>query len=125
MQCTDIDQTLTHHFGWKKKAIGVIGLSLTPDNLRVDNGAFITRGSLEFKDKKIAANLIWPAARATTNLVLSFPAADEFIFENGGLWSNSELQNNLLEAIFLKRSNFVLGHKAIFKLSTLTLLQIF
>jgi hypothetical protein len=92
---TDIDLTLSHHFGWKKKAIGVIGLSLTPDNLRVASGQLITRGSLELKDKKIPANLIWPAARASTNLVIKFPAADEFIFENGGLWSNILSDNNV------------------------------
>jgi hypothetical protein len=97
---TDIDQTLRVHFGWKKKAIGVIGLSLTPDNLRVASGAFITRGSLELKDKKIAANQIWPAARATTNLVITFPEADEFIFDSGGLWSNFLSDNHVTHAFY-------------------------
>jgi hypothetical protein len=35
---TDIDQALRTHYGWRNKAIGVIGLCLTPDNLRVSSG---------------------------------------------------------------------------------------
>ena len=67
---TDIDLTLSHHFGWKKKAIGVIGLSLTPDNLRIASGQFITRGSLELKDKKIPANLKINFVRVTFFLII-------------------------------------------------------
>jgi hypothetical protein len=33
-------------------------------------------------------------------LVLSFPAADEFIFENGGLWSNILPDNNVSHAFY-------------------------
>ena len=48
---SDIDQALRTHYGWRNKAIGVIGLCLTPDNLRISSGTFITRGSLDLKVK--------------------------------------------------------------------------
>jgi hypothetical protein len=50
---SDIDQALRTHYGWRNKAIGVIGLCLTPDNLRISSGTFITRGSLDLKVKRI------------------------------------------------------------------------
>jgi hypothetical protein len=56
---TDIDQALRTYYGWRNKAIGVIGLCLTPNNLRVSSGTFITRGSLDLKVKM----LIFPLNR--------------------------------------------------------------
>jgi hypothetical protein len=98
---TDVEQALHVHYDWKKTAIGVIGLSLSHDHLRVASGTFTTRGSLDLEDKKIAANFIWPTARANVTLVLKFPAADAFTFEeSGGLWSNILSDNEVSHAFF-------------------------
>jgi hypothetical protein len=85
---TDVDDALSSHFNWTGKAIAGIGLSLSPDNLRVNNGTFFMRGDLELKEKKMAANVIWPAANKDIYLLLTFPRADVFQFEEGGLWSS-------------------------------------
>jgi hypothetical protein len=84
---TDVDEALRTHFGWTGKAIGAVGLALAPDKLRVTNGFFLTRGQLDLKDKKMAANSIWGAAKPNINLVITFPMADVFHFDSGGLWS--------------------------------------
>jgi hypothetical protein len=98
---TDIDLALKHGYGWKGKAIGAIGLALSPDNLRVASGTFITCGSLDLKDKKIAANLIWPTASANTVLVIKFPSANDFIFDSScGLWSNILSDNSVSHAYY-------------------------
>jgi len=83
---TDVDQALSEHFGWRGKATAAVGLTLSADNLRVDKGEFITRGDLDLKEKKLAANSIWPDARANISLHITFPSANVFTFENGGLW---------------------------------------
>jgi hypothetical protein len=85
---TDVDQALSEHFGWRGKATAAVGLTLSADNLRVDKGEFITRGDLDLKEKKLAANSIWPDARANISLHITFPSANVFTFENGGLWSD-------------------------------------
>jgi hypothetical protein len=85
---TDVDQALSEHFGWRGKATAVVGLTLSADNLRVEKGEFITRGDLDLKEKKLAANTIWPEARANISLHITFPSANVFTFESGGLWSN-------------------------------------
>jgi hypothetical protein len=51
---TDVSQALTEHFGWRGKLTSAIGLTLSPDNLRIDKGFFITRGDMELKEKKVA-----------------------------------------------------------------------
>jgi hypothetical protein len=84
---TDIDDLLKTHFGWRGKAIAVIGLSLSPDNLRVNAGTLVMRGNLELKEKKMQANTIWAAARPNIMLHFQFPNADVFRFSEGGLWS--------------------------------------
>ena len=84
---SDVDSALSSHFGWRGKAIAVVGLSLTPDNLRCMSGQLITRGDLELKEKKMAANTIWADAKPNIMLHLTFPSADTFMFSTGGLWS--------------------------------------
>ena len=79
---TDVDQALSEHFGWRGKATAAVGLTLSADNLRVDKGEFITRGDLDLKEKKLAANSIWPDARANISLHITFPSANVFTFEN-------------------------------------------
>jgi len=50
---TDVGQALKEHFGWGKLT-GTIGLTLSPDNLRINKGVFITRRDMELKEKKMA-----------------------------------------------------------------------
>lgn len=85
---TDVDAVLTAQFGWASRAIAAVGLTLSWDNLRIQQGTFITRGHLELKDKKMAANTIWPTAKANVSFVIQFPNANVFEFDSGGLWSN-------------------------------------
>ena len=85
----DVDRALVTHFEWPGKATAGIGLTLSSDNLRVCDGIFITRGNMDLKDKKLAANLIWDTAKAGINIVIRFPGAEAFLFDGGGgLWSN-------------------------------------
>jgi hypothetical protein len=91
-----VDRALKSFHGWKGKAIAVLGLTLTPDNLRIASGKIITRGSLDLKDKKIAANLIWPAAKENVAIVIQFPSADTFSFtDSSGLWSDIMSDNEI------------------------------
>lgn len=85
---TDVDDCLIEHTRWKRNAIAAVGLSLSPDNLRVASGTFITRGDLGIKPKRMAANTIWPGAGSNISLHLDFPSANVFQFDSGGLWSN-------------------------------------
>jgi hypothetical protein len=85
---SDVDDVLIENFGWKRDAIAGVGLSLSPDNLRVQGSTFITRGDLGIKTKKMAVNTIWPRAKANIELHIEFPSASLFKFESGGLWSN-------------------------------------
>jgi hypothetical protein len=84
----DVDEALTKHFGWQGTATAAVGLILSPDNLQVQRGVFITRGDLEQEQKKMPANSIWPAANPNISIHLSFPSANVFQFDSGGLWSN-------------------------------------
>jgi hypothetical protein len=56
--------------------------------------------SLELKDRKIPANLIWPTAKPTSNLVIQFSAADVFTFENGGIWSDTLSNSQVPHAFY-------------------------
>jgi hypothetical protein len=47
---TALDTALQQNFGWDGKAIGVVGLSLSPDNDRVNSGIFITRGDTDLEE---------------------------------------------------------------------------
>jgi hypothetical protein len=85
---TDVDEALTTHFGWQGKATAAVGLTLSPDNLRVQRGVFITRGDLELNEWIKGARYIWPAARNYITIHLTFPSANVFQFDSGGLWSN-------------------------------------
>lgn len=85
---SDVDEALKTHFQWRGKAIAAVGLSLSPDNLRINSGRFLTRGEMDIKDKKMAANSIWPTANSNISITIQFPSADVFQFDSGGLWSN-------------------------------------
>ena len=50
---SNVDAQLRAHFKWKNKATAAIGLSLSPDNSKVTNGVFLTRGNTGLKEQWI------------------------------------------------------------------------
>jgi hypothetical protein len=75
-------------FGWNGKAAGCVGLSLSPDNLRVTGGTFFIRGSSEDKEVKFPCNKIWPDADLSCTVTIRLPSLESFFFPDGGLWSD-------------------------------------
>jgi hypothetical protein len=96
-----IDTALRHYHGWNKKAIAVVALTLTPDNLRIASGQIVTRGQLDLKDKKIPVNTIWPAAKENIVMMIQFPSADTFSFtDSSGLWSDIMSDNEIAHSYY-------------------------
>jgi hypothetical protein len=62
---TAVDAALRQNFEWDGKAIGVVGLTLTPDNDRVASGLFVTRGETDLEEYRASCDLIWPTVRDT------------------------------------------------------------
>jgi hypothetical protein len=58
---TDVDRTLHKNFGWSGKAIGVVGLILSPYNDTVASGMFFARGNTELDEFCATCDLIWQA----------------------------------------------------------------
>jgi hypothetical protein len=58
---TDVDRTLHKNFGWSGKAIGVVGLILSPYNDTVASGMFFARGNTELDEFCATCDLIWRA----------------------------------------------------------------
>jgi hypothetical protein len=85
---TDVVNALTKHFGWQGTATAAVGLTLSPDNLQVQRGVLITRGDLQRKKWKKLARNIWTQANPNISIELTFPSANVFQFDSGGLWSN-------------------------------------
>ena len=59
---TAIDNALFSHSDWNGKAVGVIGLTLSPDNSRVAGGCFVTRGDTDLNEFHSPCDQIWPEA---------------------------------------------------------------
>jgi hypothetical protein len=74
-------------FGWDGKKCCCIGLTLSPDNARVDRGVFLVRGNLEEK-LNIEASRIWPGAKENVMLVMRFTDSGIFTFSEGDLGSD-------------------------------------
>jgi hypothetical protein len=85
---SDIDNRLRDNFKWKGKLAGVIGLTLSPDNTKILNGVFFTRGVTNIKEIRIPCSSIWAGCNSDVFLALNFPCADIFRFNDGGLISN-------------------------------------
>ena len=86
---TSIDRVLKEDYKWQGKAIGTIGLCFTPDNSKVLNGEFIVRGRLEdARETRFSCLHIWPQSTGEASLLVNFPSANIFRFDEGGLWSN-------------------------------------
>jgi hypothetical protein len=79
---TNVDQRLREHFRWKGKAIGVIGLTLSPGNDKVASGMLVTRGTTIHKDMNIQCPDVWGMASQGIRLVINFPTLDIFRFDH-------------------------------------------
>jgi hypothetical protein len=96
-----IDIALKHYHGLNGKAIAVVALTLTPDNLRVASGQIVTCGQLDLKDKKIPVNTIWPAAKENVVMMIQFPSADTFTFtDSSSLWSDLVSDNEIAHSYY-------------------------
>jgi len=85
---TAVDTALQNSFGWAGEAIGVIGLTLSPDNTRVSSGLFITRGDTGLVEFRETCDKIWPDGPAAVTLALRVSSLNPFTFSRGGLWSD-------------------------------------
>ena len=80
--------TKLREFGWNgtSKCCSV-GLALSPDNKRVEQGALLVRGNLDDK-LTVEANKIWPEAKSGVRLTLKLRAGELFTFSEGDLGSD-------------------------------------
>jgi hypothetical protein len=103
---TSVDDRLRENFKWKGKAIGVIGLTLSPDNTKVISGNFVTRGTTSLKEQRFPCNQIWENSSADVTLVVNFLTLDIFKFSEGGLWSDIVPASSIVHS-FHDRENSV------------------
>ena len=114
---TNIDTALFRHFDWNGKALGVIGLTLSPDNSRVAGGLFITRGDTDLSEFQSPCDQIWPEAPASISLAIHVASLNEFTFGSGGLWSDLIPAERFIFSYFDKRDGAsndpILGIKSV------------
>ena len=108
---SDIDNRLRENFKWKGKIAGTIGLTLSPDNTKVVNGVFLTRGATGLKETRIPCSSIWPNCNTDTFLALSFPFAEAFRFTDGGLISNYVSSTQLVHSFHSPDGSVVLADR--------------
>ena len=74
--------------GWGgEKPVGAVILHLSPDNVHVVAGQFVTRGT-EDREIRWEAGKIWPDASFGVTITLRMPSFDSFRFSGGGLTSD-------------------------------------
>ena len=70
--------------GWGgEKPVGTVILHLSPDNIYVTTGQFMTRGT-EDREVRWEAGKIWPEASSGVTITLRIPGFDSFRFSGGG-----------------------------------------
>jgi hypothetical protein len=84
---SDNVETVLGDFAWDGKATGIMGLTLSNDNRRVESGRFYTRGTFQERSIKVAASEIWENAHESVTLTIKIPRAEVFRFTDGGLYS--------------------------------------
>ena len=82
----DFDTVLLSSVNWNKKALGCLSVTLSADNLRVDEATFHLLGSL-WQDKSFHAASFWTTVSPTV-LTLSLPDLSVFNFPPGSLCSD-------------------------------------
>jgi hypothetical protein len=100
---TAVDVALRQNFEWDGKAIGVVGLTLTPDNDRVASGLFVTRGETDLDEYRASCDLIWPAGPRHITCAIAF------IFSSGGLWSDLMPSHRFAHSFFDRNNAPLLG----------------
>jgi len=80
-------EAVLSEFSWDGKIVGTIGLTISSDGKKIENGRFIPRGTLEAKTIKMAAADIWVNADETVILSIKLPRAEIFKYTEGGLYS--------------------------------------
>jgi hypothetical protein len=97
---SDIDNFLKQN-GWDEKAAGCIGLKLSSDNSKVENGIFIVRGVLSEEWTQINAKKVWPDIDGNLALFVRFRDASVFKFSDGGLTSDIIAQEEIEHGVFV------------------------
>jgi hypothetical protein len=108
---TDIDNRLRENFKWKGKLAGAVGLTLSPDNTKILNGVFLARGATGLKEIRIPCKNIWAGSNSDVFLVLNFPFADIFRFNDGGLISNYASSTQIAHSFHSPDGSVVLGDR--------------
>jgi hypothetical protein len=100
-----VDAVLHGNFDWSGKAMGCVGLTLSPDNDRILSGVFITRGDSELDEYSATCDQIWPEGPAHIAFCIRVKSLDPFTFSSGGLWSDLIPGQRFNHGFFNKTSN--------------------
>jgi hypothetical protein len=106
---TNVDAQLRDNYKWNGKATAAIGLSLSPDNTKVNNGVFITRGNSGLKEQRIECSKIWSECTGDLSLVIRFPTVDIFTFNTGKLFSDIVPSSSILHTYHAADNTVVLS----------------
>jgi len=106
---SNVDAQLREHFKWKGNATAAIGLSLSPDNSKVTNGQFITRGNTGLKEQRISCDRIWHGCTGDLSLVIKFPTVDIFTFSTGRLYSDIVPSTSILHTFHAADNSVAFG----------------
>jgi hypothetical protein len=109
---TALDTALQQNFGWDGKAIGVVGLSLSPDNDRVNSGIFITRGDTDLDEFRTTCDQIWPAGPKQITFAIRVASLNSFTFSSGGLWSDLMPSRKFTHGFYDRNNAPILGARA-------------
>jgi hypothetical protein len=97
---SDAEEILKQN-GWDGKAAGCIGLKLSSDNGKIENGIFLVKGSISDDWIQVSAKKIWADMDNSLALFLRFPQADIFKFSDGGLASDIVAQDEVDHGLFV------------------------
>jgi hypothetical protein len=109
---TAVDAALRQNFAWDGKAIGVVGLTLTPENDRIAGGLFITRSETDLEEYRASCDQIWPAGPRGVTFAIRVASLDNFIFSSGGLWSDVMPSHRFTHGFFDRNNTALLGAPA-------------
>ena len=83
----DAVENVLKDYGWKSGPVCGVILHLSPDNERISNGTFLTRGS-EDREFRIEAGKLWQDAYMGVVLTVRMQGLDSFSFSDGGMTSD-------------------------------------
>jgi hypothetical protein len=100
-----VDAALHGNLDWSGKAIGCVGLMLSPNNDRVLSGVFITRGDTELEEYSVTFDQIWQEGPSHVPFCIRVKSLDAFTFSSGGLWSDLIPGERFNHGFYNKTSN--------------------